>query len=138
MTEKKNNGPAAAEAPRKKQKDGGLGQYFRKNRSPKIAAEIAAEIEQVLRAEQPAAKTEPRRERSQSAAAGKAKNVPKNVPQRARKTAAEDKPKQSDNKLKQTDTCRADFSGQIGVKCNSRGAHYQIHRRHYYRVLEKL
>lgn len=103
MTEKKNNGPAAAEAPRKKQKDGGLGQYFRKNRSPKTAAEIAAEIEQALRAEQPAAKTEPRRERSQSAVAGKGKNALKNAPQRARKTAAEDKPKQSDNKLKQTE-----------------------------------
>ena len=42
MTEKKNNVPASAEAPRKK-KDGVFGQYFRKSRSTKTAAEIAAE-----------------------------------------------------------------------------------------------
>ena len=50
MTEKKNNVPASAEAPRKK-KDGVFGQYFRKSRSTKTAAEIAAEIERVMRSE---------------------------------------------------------------------------------------
>ena len=48
MTEKKNNVPASAEAPRKK-KDGVFGQYFRKSRSTKTAAEIAAEIERAAR-----------------------------------------------------------------------------------------
>ena len=40
VTEKKNNGTAPAEAPRKK-KDGVFGQYFRKNRSTKTAANPA-------------------------------------------------------------------------------------------------
>ena len=56
MTEKKNNVPASAEAPRKK-KDGVFGQYFRKSRSTKTAAEIAAEIERVMRSEEAAAGT---------------------------------------------------------------------------------
>ena len=58
MTEKKNNGTAPAEAPRKK-KDGVFGQYFRKNRSTNTAAEIAAELERVMREEAPAAEEAP-------------------------------------------------------------------------------
>ena len=50
MTEKKNNVPASAEAPRKK-KDGVFGQYFRKSRSTKTAAEIAVENLSILEKE---------------------------------------------------------------------------------------
>ena len=56
MTEKKNNVPASAETPRKK-KDGVFGQYFRKSRSTKTSAEIAAEIERGMRREEAAAST---------------------------------------------------------------------------------
>ena len=70
MTEKKNNVPASAEAPRKK-KDGVFGQYFRKNRSTKTAAEIAAEIERVMRSEEAAAGTASAGERPVKSAAKK-------------------------------------------------------------------
>lgn len=86
MTEKKNNGTAPAEAPRKK-KDGVFGQYFRKNRSTKTAAEIAAEIERVMREEAPAAEQKPA-----------AKKTPK-APQQSR-PKAENKPRQGEGKPK--------------------------------------
>ena len=86
MTEKKNNGTAPAEAPRKK-KDGVFGQYFRKNRSTKTAAEIAAEIERVMREEAPAAEQKPA-----------AKKTPK-APQQPR-PKAENKPRQGEGKPK--------------------------------------
>ena len=86
MTEKKNNGTAPAEAPRKK-KDGVFGQYFRKNRSTKTAAEIAAEIERVMREEAPAAEQKPA-----------AKKTPK-APQQSR-PKAESKPRQGEGKPK--------------------------------------
>ncbi len=70
MTEKKNNVPASAEAPRKK-KDGVFGQYFRKSRSTKTAAEIAAEIERVMRSEEAAAGTASAGERPVKSAAKK-------------------------------------------------------------------
>ena len=70
MTEKKNNVPASAEAPRKK-KDGVFGQYFRKSRSTKTAAEIAAEIERVMRGEEAAAGTASAGERPVKSAAKK-------------------------------------------------------------------
>ena len=86
MTEKKNNGTAPAEAPRKK-KDGVFGQYFRKNRSTKTAAEIAAEIERVMREEAPATEQKPA-----------AKKTPK-APQQPR-SKAENKPRQGEGKPK--------------------------------------
>ena len=76
MTEKKNNVPASAEAPRKK-KDGVFGQYFRKSRSTKTAAEIAAEIERVMRGEEAAASTVSEGERSAKPAAAKNGNAKK-------------------------------------------------------------
>lgn len=76
MTEKKNNVPASAEIPRKK-KDGVFGQYFRKSRSTKTAAEIAAEIERVMRSEEAAASTVSEGERSAKPAAAKTGNAKK-------------------------------------------------------------
>ena len=76
MTEKKNNVPASAETPRKK-KDGVFGQYFRKSRSTKTAAEIAAEIERVMRSEEAAASTVSEGERSAKPAAAKTGNAKK-------------------------------------------------------------
>ena len=70
MTEKKNNVPASAEAPRKK-KDGVFGQYFRKSRSTKTAAEIAAEIERVMRSEEATSGTASAGERPVKSAAKK-------------------------------------------------------------------
>ena len=76
MTEKKNNVPASAEAPRKK-KDGVFEQYFRKSRNTKTAAEIAAEIERVMRGEEAAASTVSEGERSAKPVAAKNGNVKK-------------------------------------------------------------
>lgn len=76
MTEKKNNVPAAAEAPRKK-KDGVFEQYFRKSRNTKTAAEIAAEIERVMRGEEAAASTVSEGERSAKPVAAKNGNAKK-------------------------------------------------------------
>ncbi len=76
MTEKKNNVPASAEAPRKK-KDGVFGQYFRKSRNTKTAAEIAAEIERVMHGEEVAASTVSKGERSAKPAAAKNGNAKK-------------------------------------------------------------
>ena len=87
MTEKKNNVPASAEAPRKK-KDGVFGQYFRKSRSTKTAAEIAAEIERVMRGEEAAASTVSEGERSAKPAAAKNGNAKKPV---AKKPAGQPK-----------------------------------------------
>lgn len=76
MTEKKNNVPASAEAPRKK-KDGVFEQYFRKSRNTKTAAEIAAEIERVMRGEEAAASTVSEGERSAKPVAAKNGNAKK-------------------------------------------------------------
>ena len=76
MTEKKNNVPASAEAPRKK-KDGVFEQYFRKSRNTKTAAEIAAEIERVMRREEAAASTVSEGERSAKPVAAKNGNAKK-------------------------------------------------------------
>lgn len=76
MTEKKNNVPASAEAPRKK-KDGVFEQYFRKSRNTKTAAEIAAEIERVMRGEEAAASTVSEGERSAKSVAAKNGNAKK-------------------------------------------------------------
>ncbi len=76
MTEKKNNVPASAEAPRKK-KDGVFEQYFRKSRNTKTAAEIAAEIERVMRGEEAATSTVSEGERSAKPVAAKNGNAKK-------------------------------------------------------------
>ena len=76
MTEKKNNVPASAESPRKK-KDGVFEQYFRKSRNTKTAAEIAAEIERVMRGEEAAASTVSEGERSAKPVAAKNGNAKK-------------------------------------------------------------
>ena len=76
MTEKKNNVPASAEAPRKK-KDGVFEQYFRKSRNTKTAAEIAAEIERVMRREEAADSTVSEGERSAKPVAAKNGNAKK-------------------------------------------------------------
>lgn len=76
MTEKKNNVPASAEAPRKK-KDGVFEQYFRKSRNTKTVAEIAAEIERVMRGEEAAASTVSEGERSAKPVAAKNGNAKK-------------------------------------------------------------
>lgn len=76
MTEKKNNVPASAEAPRKK-KDGVFEQYFRKSRNTKTAAEIAAEIERVMRGEEAAASTVSEGERSAKPVVAKNGNAKK-------------------------------------------------------------
>ena len=76
MTEKKNNVPASAELPRKK-KDGVFEQYFRKSRNTKTAAEIAAEIERVMRGEEAAASTVSEGERSAKPVAAKNGNAKK-------------------------------------------------------------
>ena len=76
MTEKKNNVPASAESPRKK-KDGVFEQYFRKSRNTKTAAEIAAEIERVMRGEEAAASTVSEGERSAKPVAEKNGNAKK-------------------------------------------------------------
>ena len=76
MTEKKNNVPASAEAPRKK-KDGVFEQYFRKSRNTKTAAEIAAEIERVMHREEAAASTVSEGERSAKPVAAKNGNAKK-------------------------------------------------------------
>ena len=78
MTEKKNNVPASAEAPRKK-KDGVFEQYFRKSRNTKTAAEIAAEIERVMRREEAAASTVSEGERSAKPVAAKNGNAKKSA-----------------------------------------------------------
>ena len=76
MTEKKKNVPASAESPRKK-KDGVFEQYFRKSRNTKTAAEIAAEIERVMRGEEAAASTVSEGERSAKPVAAKNGNAKK-------------------------------------------------------------
>lgn len=76
MTEKKNNVPASAESPRKK-KDGVFEQYFRKSRNTKTAAEIAAEIERVMRGEEAATSTVSEGERSAKPVAAKNGNAKK-------------------------------------------------------------
>lgn len=76
MTEKKNNVPASAESPRKK-KDGVFEQYFRKSRNTKTAAEIAAEIERVMRGEEAAVSTVSEGERSAKPVAAKNGNAKK-------------------------------------------------------------
>ena len=103
MTEKKNNVPASAEAPRKK-KDGVFEQYFRKSRSTKTAAEIAAEIERVMRREEAAALTVSEGERSAKPAAAKNGNAKKpsvskqTQPRSDRKKTAQPTGSQSDKK----------------------------------------